>query len=159
MIIRIMASNIHDVYFGNPVRPRAPLLTTVFERYDSDVPGLQETDGNWWKRPLFTMLMKKYTLAATETGVKSNHVPLFYRSSQFDLLKSGFSLCVGISDRVKILRQYMVTDTKTLDASDHSPVFADVEICFRRRYHEKAFGKECDHAKRISKLAVDIRQS
>ena len=101
MKIRIMTSNIWGAYFGNPVLPRSPLLKTVFDRYDPDVLGLQEADVNWWKSPLFAELMKKYTLAAAETGGKSNYVPLFYRASRFDLLESGFHLYHEELDRSK----------------------------------------------------------
>ena len=92
MKIRIMTSNIWGDFFGNPVPPRAPLLTTVFERYDPDVLGLQETGDNWWKSSLIPALRNKYTQVPVETGGRLNCIPLFYRTARFDLLEAGFHL-------------------------------------------------------------------
>lgn len=92
MKIRIMTSNIWGGYFGNLVPPRAPLLTTVFNRYDPDILGLQEVCVNWWKSSLISALQKKYTQVSPETGGKLNCTPLFYRTDRFDLLDSGWHL-------------------------------------------------------------------
>ena len=35
---------------------------------------------------------------------------------------------IGIPEGIKVLRQYAVVDREALDASDHSPIYADVEI-------------------------------
>jgi len=101
MKIRIMTSNIWGDYFGNPVLPRTPLLATVFDRYDSDILGLQEVTANWRKSSLFTELQKKYTLAPAETDDRHNFVPIFYRTGRFELLESGFHLYHEELDRSK----------------------------------------------------------
>lgn len=90
--IRIMTSNIWGDYFGNPVPPRAALLTTIFNRYHADILGFQEATANWWSSGLFRDLKKNYTAVPTETDGRVNFTPLFYRTSRFELLDSGWHL-------------------------------------------------------------------
>ncbi len=90
--VRIMTSNIWGDYFGNPVPPRASLLTTVFKRCDADILGFQEVTASWWASELFPSLGQSYTSAPAETGGRLNYTPLFYRTSRFELLDSGWHL-------------------------------------------------------------------
>lgn len=90
--IRIMTCNIWGDYFGNPVPPRASLLKIVFNRYDADILGFQETTANWWSSEAFEDLKKNYTAVPTETDGRVNYTPLFYRTSRFELLESGWNL-------------------------------------------------------------------
>lgn len=98
--MRIMTSNIWGDFFNNPTSLRKDQLFAVYQKYDPDVIGFQETAAGWYDVDLFRNLSDRYWLIGTSYYNNTNSTPLVIKK-EYNVIAFGHEQLTDTPDRSK----------------------------------------------------------